>query len=444
MPQEEYRRKRTTADEEAARIRSGDTVYLACGCLLPVDFAAALYRAAPRLRNVKVLNYLPLEPLALLSDPDCGEAFDVCSIFYNKFQQSAQALGRCSFLPTHLRNAARDLGCAAESYDCMVLTVSPMDRHGYFSLAGSAGIELAMLPRARRLVVEVASHAPRIFGNTMLHISQVDAVLESDRYPCVLPSEIPDEADRQLGQVVAGLVEDGDTIQLGFGGTINALASELKGKRHLGIHTEALSDAGMELLRSGAADNSRKTLHPGRTVTCFTMGSQALYDFIDDNPAFLHKTLSYTNNPSVLAAHPGMTSINAALQIDLTGQCASEGLGTRHISGSGGQVDTSVGAQMAPGGKSIITLRSTYQSRDPNTGETRIQSRILPVLPQGAAVTLTRTNTHFVATEYGAVCLRGLTIPQRARALIRIAHPDFRPWLEDAFERQYHQRLPRS
>lgn len=190
----------------------------------------------------------------------------------------------------------------------------------------------------------------------MLHISQVDAVLESDRYPCVLPSEIPDEADRQLGQVVAGLVEDGDTIQLGFGGTINALASELKGKRHLGIHTEALSDAGMELLRSGAADNSRKTLHPGRTVTCFTMGSQALYDFIDDNPAFLHKTLSYTNNPSVLAAHPGMTSINAALQIDLTGQCASEGLGTRHISGSGGQVDTSVGAQMAPGGKSIITL----------------------------------------------------------------------------------------
>ena len=243
--------------------------------------------------------------------------------------------------------------------------------------------------------------------------------------------------DRQLGRVVAELVEDGATIQLGFGGTINALAAELKDKRGLGIHTEAMSDAAMELLRCGAADNSRKSLHRGKTVTCFTMGSHALYDFVDDNPTILHKALSYTNDLSVLAANRGMTSINAALQVDLTGQCASESVGPRQISGSGGQVDTAVGAQMAPGGKSVITLRSTYSAKDPDTGERRLQSRILPVLPEGAVVTLTRSNTHFVATEYGAVCLRGLTVPQRAKALISIAHPDFRDWLEEEFHRIY-------
>ena len=198
-----------------------------------------------------------------------------------------------------------------------------------------------------------------------------------------------------------------------------------------------LTDSMIELIECGAADNSRKSLHRGKTVTCFTMGSHALYDFVDDNPTILHKALSYTNDLSVLAANRGMTSINAALQVDLTGQCASESVGPRQISGSGGQVDTAVGAQMAPGGKSVITLRSTYSAKDPDTGERRLQSRILPVLPEGAVVTLTRSNTHFVATEYGAVCLRGLTVPQRAKALISIAHPDFRDWLEEEFHRIY-------
>ena len=313
----------------------------------------------------------------------------------------------------------------------------------------AACIELEVLPRARRVVVEVASCAPRIFGDVTLHVSQVDAIVESDRYPAALSPQPPDEVDRQLGRVVAELVEDGATIQPAYDYVIvdcaptlgiipiNALAAELKDKRGLGIHTEAMSDAAMELLRCGAADNSRKSLHRGKTVTCFTMGSHALYDFVDDNPTILHKALSYTNDLSVLAANRGMTSINAALQVDLTGQCASESVGPRQISGSGGQVDTAVGAQMAPGGKSVITLRSTYSAKDPDTGERRLQSRILPVLPEGAVVTLTRSNTHFVATEYGAVCLRGLTVPQRAKALISIAHPDFRDWLEEEFHRIY-------
>lgn len=437
MFQEEYRRKRTTADDEAARVRSGDTLYLAGGPLLAADFAAALYRRAGELRQVRLLHYLPLEPVALLTDPACRESFQVQSVFYSKIQQISDQMGICSFIPNHLRNVARDWTHAVPEYDCMVLTVSPMDKHGWFSLAGCACLEQALIPRTKRLVLEVASHAPRVFGDVTIHISQADAIVESDRYPAALLSKEPDEVDRQLGKVVADLVRDGDTIQLGFGSTINALAAELTHKQHLGIHTESLSDAAMGLILSGVVDNTRKTLHPFQTVTCFSMGSHALYDFVDDNPSILHKALRYTNDLNVIAANRAMVSINAALQIDLSGQCASEAVGTRQISGSGGQVDTAVGAQMAPDGKSIITLRSTYTVKDKETGEEQLQSRILPVLPQGSTVTLTRSNTHYVATEYGAVCLRGLTITERAKALISIAHPQFRPWLEEEFQRLY-------
>lgn len=441
MYQTEYLRKRTTVADEIARIRSGDTIYMGGASLMPVDFAKGLGQLAGRVRDVRVLHYQPLEDISAFRDPACQDTFQFQSVFYNGLLTGADALGRCSFIPNNLRNAARDWAFAVPEYDVMAVCVSPMDKHGYFSLAGASLLESDLLSHARRLVVEVASRAPRVFGDVMIHISQVDAILESDRYPAQLPRRTPDEVDRRLGKVVADLVEDGDTIQLGIGGTIDALAVELREKKHLGIHTEMFSDSAMELMQCGAVDNSRKTSERGRTVTSFSMGTKALYDFIDDNPAIVHKALSYTNDPNVIAANRGMASINAALQVDLTGQCASESLGTRQISGSGGQVDTAVGAQMSPGGKSVIIVHSTYESRDKHTGEKHLQSRILPVLPQGTPVTLTRANTHFVATEYGAVCLRGLTLPQRAKALISIAHPDFRAWLEEEFERWYHRRV---
>lgn len=322
----------------------------------------------------------------------------------------------------------------------MVVTVSPMDRHGWFTMAGSAILEWDLLPYTRRLIVEVASHGPRTFGDTLIHISQVDGIIEADRYPATLPRETPTREDELLGGHVAELVEDESTIQLGFGGTIDALAGQLKRKRGLGIHTESFSDCAMELLECGAADNANKTLHRGLTVTSFTMGSEKLYDYIDDNPAILHKSLSYTNNLSVISQNRKMVSINAALHVDLSGQCASEAVGTHQISGSGGQVDTGVGAQIA-GGKSIITLKSTRTRKDPATGQSVRESCIRPVLPEGSCVTYTRSNVHFVATEYGAVCLRGLTVKERARKLISIAHPDYRDWLREEFERVYQMKL---
>lgn len=435
MFQAEYAKKLCRVEDAAALVQSGSTVFLPGAALTPTAFAHALYERRRELENVRLLNYLPLAPLELLTDPACAASFSVRSHFYNAPQRQADQSGFCSLVPLHLRNASRDWPCAVPEYDLMVLTVSPMDKHGYFTLPGSAIMEWELLPRAKKVVLEVASRAPRTFGDTFVHISQVDALYEVDRFPCVMPTPQPTEEDRLLGRQVAQLVEDGSTIQLGFGGTISALADELKDKRDLGLHTEVFSDAALRLIRCGAVTNERKTLYPRRVVTSFTLGSEALYDFIDDNPMVLHRALSYTNDPRVIAQNRKMVSINATLQMDLMGQCASEAIGPRQFSGAGGQVDTAVGAQMAEGGKSILTVRSTYSVKDPLTGETTLRSRIVPTLDPGSVVTLTRNNVHFVASEYGVVNLRGMALAERARALISIAHPAFRPWLEEEYAR---------
>lgn len=437
MVQQEYEKKRCRVEDAAALVRSGSTVFLPGAALTPTSFAHALYERRQELENVRLLNYLPLEPLELLTDPTCKAHFQVQSQFYNAPQRLADQNGFCSPVPVHLRNVARDWSHAVAEYDVMVLTVSPMDKHGYFTLPGSAIMEWELLPRAKKVVLEVASRAPRTFGDTFLHISQVDALYEVDRYPCVLPAPQPTVEDRLLGRQVAQLVEDGSTIQLGFGGTISALAEELKEKHDLGIHSEVFSDAALELIRCGAVTNEKKTLYPRQVVASFTLGSHALYDYIDDNPMVLHRALSYTNDPRVISQNRKMVSINATLQMDLMGQCASEAMGVRQFSGAGGQVDTAVGAQMAEGGKSILTVRSTYTTKDPATGEKALHSRIVPTLSPGSVVTLTRNNVHFVASEYGVVNLRGLTVAQRVKAMISLAHPDFRPWLEEEAQKLF-------
>lgn len=437
---EEYCRKLLTAADAVETIHSGDIVFLPGVALTPIEFGNALGGLIGRRKNIRLMTYLPMAPLSVYTEPDPTGTFEMESPFYNRLLQNVTVRGNSSFIPAHLRNIARDWHYAVPEIDLMVLTVSPMDKHGWFTMSGTAAIEPDLLPYAKRIIVEVASHSPRTFGDTLIHISQVAGIIESERYPATLPREAPTQEEKLLGCHVAELVEDGSTIQLGFGGTIEALARELKKKKGLGIYTENLSDSAVELIECGAVTNKNKSIHTGITVTSFTMGTEKLYDFIDDNPSVLHKRLSYTNSLSVIAQNSKMVSINATLYVDLTGQCASEAVGTTQISGSGGQVDTGVGAQMA-GGKSIITVRSTRTRKDPETGKPVTESCILPVLPEGSCVTYTRSNIHFVATEYGAVCLRGLTIKDRARALISIAHPDFRDWLREEFERVYRMKL---
>ena len=313
-------------------------------------------------------------------------------------------------------------------------TVSPMDSHGYFSLSVSAIYERDLIDQGALVLLEVNPNFPRTFGDTQVHISEVDALVESDR-PIPTKSLVPyTEVDKKIGAFVASLVEDGSTIQLGIGNIPNAVANELRSKRHLGIHTEMFTETMVDLIECGAVDNSQKGFMNGFSVCSFTMGSQRLYDFVHNNPSVLFKSSTFSNDPYTIARNNKFVSVNASLEIDLTGQCASETVGNLQWSGTGGQSETVQGAQMSPGGKSIIAMHSTYSATDAD-GKEVLHSKIVPFLARGAAVTTSRNDTDYVVTEYGIAWLRGLNIRERVEALVKIAHPDFRDWLREEAER---------
>lgn len=307
----------------------------------------------------------------------------------------------------------------------LLATVSPMDRHGYMSLSVSAIYERDIINKGALVLVEVNPNYPRTFGDTQVHISEVAAVVESDRP--IFKSKVGQytETDAAIGKYVASLIEDGSTIQLGIGNIPNAVATELKSKHHLGIHTEMFTETMVDLIECGAVDNSQKGLLNGYSVCSFTMGSQRLYDFIDNNPSVLFKSCTFTNDPFTIRKNNKFVSVNATLEIDLTGQCASETVGHVQWSGTGGQSETVQGAQMSPGGKSIIAMHSTYTTKDEN-GKEVLHSKIVPFLQKGSVVTTSRNDTDYVVTEYGIAWLRGLNVSRRVEALISIAHPDFR------------------
>lgn len=438
----EYKRKLTTAEDVAERIPSHSYLHIEGASGVPVAIEKALEGLIGKREDIRVTTYMHFgNHTPFYEREDAAKTFRVESIFHNRKLMHADSLGVSSYIPTHLRNAVRDLRAVNPEIDWLILGVSPMDQNGYFTLATGSIVEYELKPYAKHIAVEVLENAPRIFGETLIHVSEVDAIVESEYGVAELPNRKPDEIDTLLGKQVAQFVEDGSTVQFGFGGLIGALVNELKNHHDLGIHTEVVNDSAMELIECGAVNNRRKTLYPGQCVTSFWAGSKKFASYLNDNQMFLFRNLSYSNDPQVLAQNIKMTSINAAIEVDLTGQCVSESIGTRQFSGTGGQVDTAVGAQMAPGGKSIIAVRSTVEQRDPITGEKKLKSRIVPTLTPGGGVSLTRTNVHYVVTEYGTVCLRGLSIKERAKALISIAHPDFRAWLEEEFERQYRLKV---
>ena len=441
----EYKKKLMSAESMVERIPSHSCIHIEGASGVPVAIEKALEGLIGEKEDIRVTTYMHFGyHTPFFERGDAAKTFQVESVFHNRSLMHADVMGVSSYIPTHLRNGVRDMKAVAPQIDWIILGVSPMDKNGYFTIANGALVDYELLPYAKHVAVEVLQNAPRLFGDTLVHISQVDAIVESGYGVAELPNRKPDEIDKQLGKQVAQFVEDGSTIQLGFGGLIGALVDELKSHHDLGIHSEVVNDSVMELLECGAVNNRKKTLYPGLSVSSFWAGSKEFSSYIDDNPGFMFRNVSYTNDPRILAENDRMTSINASMEVDLTGQCASESIGTKQFSGTGGQTDTAVGSQMAPGGKSVIAVRSTVDVKDPLTGERKIKSRIVPTLTPGVAVSLTRTNVHYVVTEYGAVCLRGLSIKERAKALISIAHPDFRAWLEEEFEKQYGLRLKKS
>lgn len=429
-----YNEKLMTADEALDLIQDGDYMFSAQAGGEP----AAIFTHLQHLKETGVkdtiLNTcLPLQHYEAFYDPEMNGIMTHNSWFFGPSQRKDHHEKHVYAVPQSSTSILRKTLDRAE-YEgrrpVVFATVSPMDAHGYMSLSISAIYERDLIDRGAIAILEVNPNFPRTFGDSQVHVSEVTALVESDR-PIPISKLAPyTDTDAQIGKYIASLIEDGSTIQLGIGNMPNAVAAELKNKKHLGIHTEMFTETMIDLLECGAVDNTQKGLLNGYSVCSFTMGSQRLYDYIDNNPSILFKSCTFTNDPYTIGRNNKFVSINASLEIDLTGQCASETVGHKQWSGTGGQSETVQGAQMSPGGKSIIAMHATYTTKN-DDGTEELHSKIVPFLTQGAVVTTSRNDTDYVVTEYGIAWLRGLNAARRAEELIKIAHPDFRDWLRE-------------
>jgi itaconate CoA-transferase len=424
-----YAARRQSPEAAVATIPSGARIAMALGVAQPPALLKAL--AARTIAN----NVSALSLYYLLSTPNAAcvlqtalrDRIDPVSLFHGAIERAldieAERLGLApvDFLPTAFSQAP-DILSRQVDVDVLLTTVSPMDEEGCFSLGTNTDYALAVSKTARHVIVEVNPAMPRARGNCRIPVDRVTALVEHHVPLLEIPPAALRDEDIAIGRLVADLVEDGACLQMGIGALPDAVCAALSGRRGLGIHTELMTPGLARLMRQGIVDNSRKTLHPGRSVFTFAMGDTALYDFIDDNPAFEAHPVDYVNNPAVIAANDRMVSVNATLEMDLHGACNSEYRTGRQYSASGGQLDFVRGASASRGGRSIIACHSTA------AGGT--VSRIVPRLC--GAVTTPRNDVHYVATEYGIVNLRGLSLRERATALIGIAHPAFREELDRA------------
>ncbi len=416
--------KKITASEAVKKVKSGMMIVTGLGCAEGRDFLSQLHTVADEVSGVTVTNCLPM------SDPDFMKkeyknSFYVDGWFYSPALRKAHQNGNISFIPNHLHLAGIKR-LAHVHTDIYVGACSMPDKHGYVSLSLSNTYEKRVIEEADLVILEINPNMPYTYGDLELHLDEVDYVIESNYFPAELPDTEPNEKDIAIGNNIASQINDGDCLQLGIGGIPNAVASALKNKKDLGVHTEMLTTGLMKLAKLGVVTNKRKTLHKGKMVCTFAMGSKELYEFIDHNPGVAVLDGAYTNDPHVIGLNDNMVSINTTLEIDLTGQCCSESIGSTQFSGTGGQVDTAVGAQNAKNGRSFIALYSTAMVKNPVTGEREEISKIVPQLKQGAVVTLSRNDVNYVVTEYGMVNLKGTNVRERVKLLISIAHPKFR------------------
>lgn len=427
---EEYnRKKKNSAGEVLQTIQDGDYVLSAQAMAEPVS----LLEQMPLLRKWgrKGITYnscMPMADLPWYHDPAMGETLEHVSWFFSAPTRKAHAEGLCSFLPagsTSLVRKTLQRAAALHRRPVLLASASPMDSHGYFSLSLSALFERDIIDRGALVLLEVSPHFPRTWGDTLLPISQVAAFVETDRRAPVSPLPGMGDLDRKIAAHVAELIPDGSTLQLGVGHIPSAVAEALKDRNHLGIHTGLFSDSLMDLVRCGAVDNSRKGFLEGVSLCAFANGSQELYDFLDDNPGVVFRRGTFANEPKIIARNRNMVSLNTGLEIDLTGQCAAETMGFTQFSATGAQTETVQGAQLSPGGKSILALHSVYSIRNAQ-GEKVLKSKVVPYFRPGTIVSTSRNEIDYVVTEYGVAWLRGTSIKERVKELIAIAHPAFR------------------
>lgn len=416
-----YLQKKTTPDQIAGMIRDGQKIYTDITLAQP----DALFQAIGRrmntsglgtLEDIEMHTVLDVYPIPWYEHP-LPDKMHAVSWFHGNSARGAVNRGMADILPGYYRDFP-EIVRQTQQVDVFLAAVSPMDRHGYFSLSTVGSISEALIEKTDYICLEVNEQLPRSLSAPVIHISQVKALCENSHALPVLPKTVPDAVSMKIGQQIAEEIPDGATIQLGIGAIPDAVGLALMDKKHLGIHTEMFTDSMVALIEAGAVDNSRKPIHRGRSVATFAFGSQRIYDYIDDNRAIEILPADYVNQPAVIAQHPDFMSVNAALSVDFFGQVASEALGNRQISGTGGQVDYVRGAVLSKGGKSFIAFPSTA-----NHGKL---SRIVPFLEPGTIVTTSKNDVDMVVTEYGIARLRGRTVSQRTKNLIQIAHPAFR------------------
>lgn len=422
-----YRRKLRSDMAALDLIRDGDTVVCGAGPGLPNRFLQVLAENATRFRDVTLVHAmrretLPLSPELTAAENE-GHVFHVSDYSFDRPVIEAVRAGRATYRPNHPTDSGRFF---PYRLDVLVLTVSPMDKHGHFSLGAFGGWIASFVPKATAIVLEVNRHQPRVLGSCLVHIDDVAAVFEAD-YPLTsieLSGTVPTPQERAVAGHIAGLVQDGATIQAGVGQIPDLMLKLLKdtGVKDLGLHSEAMFDAVADLYEAGIITNRRKTVNKGKFTFALVVGSKRIYDFIDDNMSAEMHDIAYVADPRVISQNYRPFSVNATILVDLAGQCCSESIGTQHYSGVGGQWNFHYGTSIGEEGRGVMTLMSTGRG----------QSRIVPVLPAGSAVSISRNDVHYVATEHGAVELKGYTLEDRARRLISIAAPEFREELERA------------
>ena len=423
-----YEERKMCAADAIRLIHDGDRVVIGHAAGVPLAITDVLVEHKENYRDVEIIQMVSMGN-AKFSEPGTEGRFRLNSFFLGAQSRPAVKEGRGDFTPccfSEVPGVFRDY----LPVDTAIVIVTPPDKDGYCSCGISVDYTLPAARCAKKVIAQVNPRMPRTHGDTFLHVSEIDAFVEIEEPVLELALPRIGEVERAIGENCAKLIRDGDTLQLGIGAILDAVLLFLKDKKELGNHSEMISDGVVELIEAGVITNKRKTLHPGKTVVTFLMGTKRLYDYADDNPSLHMWPVDYVNDPYIISQNDGMVSINSCIQVDLQGQVAAESAGLSQISGIGGQVDFVRGARRSRGGKSIMAIGSTAKKGT--------VSKIVPVLDEGAAVTTSRTDVDYIVTEYGIAALRGKTLKQRAMALIKIAHPDFRAELIAEYERRFH------
>lgn len=425
---EVYNSKLVSGKEAVSKIKSEDRVIIGHAVGEPSILIDEMVANKENYENVEIVHMVAMGK-AEYAKPGMEKYFKHNSIFIGGTTRDAVSSGRGDFTPCFFSEVPKMFKQGYLSVDVALIQVSQPDEHGYCSFGVSNDYTKPAAESAKIIIAEVNDQMPRTMGDSFIHVSEIDYMVEVSHPVIELKPPKISDVEKAIGENCASLIEDGSTLQLGIGAIPDAVLLFLKDKKDLGIHSEMISDGVVELVEAGVITNKQKTIHPGKIVVTFLMGTKRLYDFVNNNPMVEMYSVDYVNNPCVIMQNNKMVSINSCVQVDFMGQVASESVGLMQISGVGGQVDFVRGANMCKNGKSIMAM--------PSTAAKGKVSKIVPLLDEGAAVTTSRNDVDYVVTEYGIAQLKGKTLKDRARALINIAHPNFRPSLIEEFEKRF-------